>query len=383
MPRSARVNSSLPTGDAAAASGRGLKRAAAVPARPRRPKLPDRRIEPVILSVTMQDYALTEADIESYAEIGRFEQLGDPCHYRIKYLPRFAEGRAEFYGIADGFFVHLSDAALAEPYAMSVTAADMLRLRIAGPGAGDAVYRPAQGDVLELDGPSAAIIIEPAGQQPAEAVFAGRTNSVQVYLHRDALKLLYAGGEHELPPVLQAFLAGDLRRTVARRLALSPSMLRCLEDLQSCALHERGRRLFIQSKAIELLCFAFEALAQEDGVESPDASALTMRGVRKAQLVLMENYVTPPSLDDLAHQVGLSRSRLCAGFRQIVGQTVFDYVTDLRMQHALAMLSLRDASITQIAHAVGFSHLSSFSVAVQRRFGTSPSKLRRKGLPAV
>jgi AraC-like DNA-binding protein len=47
------------------------------------------------------------------------------------------------------------------------------------------------------------------------------------------------------------------------------------------------------------------------------------------------------------------------------------------------MLSERKASITQIAHEVGYSHISSFSLAVQRRFGTSPSELRRRALPAV
>jgi AraC-like DNA-binding protein len=64
-----------------------------------------------------------------------------------------------------------------------------------------------------------------------------------------------------------------------------------------------------------------------------------------------------------------------------MGQTVFDYIADLRMQHALAMLSQRTPSITQIAYAVGYNHSSSFSVAVQRRFGITPSELRRRGLP--
>ncbi|MHA4837554.1 helix-turn-helix domain-containing protein [Sphingopyxis sp. MSC1_008] len=50
------------------------------------------------------------------------------------------------------------------------------------------------------------------------------------------------------------------------------------------------------------------------------------------------------------------------------------------MRQALAMLNERAASITQIAYAVGYSHPSSFSLAVQRRFGTSPSELRRRGL---
>jgi AraC family transcriptional activator of pyochelin receptor len=74
----------------------------------------------------------------------------------------------------------------------------------------------------------------------------------------------------------------------------------------------------------------------------------------------------------------MSRSGLCAAFRQIVGQSVFDYVGDLRMQQALAMLARQDATIAEVAYAVGYGHPSSFSVAVQRRFGTTASELRRR-----
>lgn len=80
----------------------------------------------------------------------------------------------------------------------------------------------------------------------------------------------------------------------------------------------------------------------------------------------------------LARRVGLSRSALCSGFRQILGQSVFDYVHGLRMQQALELLNERDASITQIAYAVGYNRASSFTVAVQRHFGATPSELRRR-----
>jgi AraC-like DNA-binding protein len=58
---------------------------------------------------------------------------------------------------------------------------------------------------------------------------------------------------------------------------------------------------------------------------------------------------------------------------------VFDHIQDLRMQHALALLSERDDSITQIAYAVGYNRASSFSVAVHRHFGATPSELRKRG----
>lgn len=339
-----------------------------------------RESDPVTLTYALQDY-IAEADEALSAEVEAFVPLGDPGHYRVHVAPAHGAGHAEFCGIADGFFVYFADMEFSPPCAMSVSAPNFLRIRIASDGEGE--YVSARGESLDFKGPGAGIVIEPAGVPPAEAVFAGRNKAVHVYVHREAMKLLYAHKEQELPAVLQAFTAGNLQRTVARRLPFGPGLLRCLDDLQGSTLDGRNRRLFIQSKAVEILCHAFDALAQEDGHVSADASALATRGVLKAQRLLMDNFVTPPSLDDLANQVGLSRSGLCAGFREIVGQTVFDYIADLRMQHALALLNQRNASITQIAYAVGYTHPSSFSVAVQRRFGTTPSALRRQGLPIV
>jgi AraC-like DNA-binding protein len=163
-------------------------------------------------------------------------------------------------------------------------------------------------------------------------------------------------------------------------LPLGSGLLRCLDDLHGCTLDGHSRRLFIRSKAVEILCHAFEALALD---ESGASSTVAARGVTKAQRLLDDNFVCPPSLDDLAQEVGMSRSGLCAAFRQIVGQSVYDYIQDLRMGQALGLLAERSASITEIAYAVGYTYPSSFSVAIQRRFGATPRELRRRGaMPA-
>lgn len=337
-------------------------------------------LPPVSLNYSVQKHSLVQVD-GTPPQLEMLSMLGDPCHYRMQPLRDAALGHAEFCGLADGFYVHFSDVTHTRLYPLAVSAPNMLRVCIASDI--DVEYVAARGDQLDMTGPSAAIIIEPSGVPPAEAVFAGHARTANVYVHRSTLKRLYAQREDELPAVLRAFVAGRLHHTVAQRLPLGPGLLRCLEDLHGCDLDGHGRRLFIRSKAIEILCRAFKALAEDDGLGSPEASTPTTRGVLKAQRVLMERFVTPPSLEELAQAVGLSRSSLCAGFRQIVGQTVFDYIADLRMQHALALLNERNASITQIAYDVGYSHPSSFTLAVQRRFGTTPSELRRRGLPAA
>lgn len=328
----------------------------------------------VALAYSRQKWAVSEAE-ELPAEIERIVLLGDPCHYRAHLSEGAFAGHYEFCALADGFFVHIANITLQGPYPVSVSAPDMLRIRIASDD--NTEYAPMQGARLDLSGASASIIIEPAGQPPAEAVFTEHCRAATVFIHRRMLRRTFAKREHELPEAVRAFVAGTLDTTVTQRLPLGAALLRCLEDLHSCTLEGHSRRLLISAKALEILCHAFKALGEEEGAGAQDVSALTARGVLKAQQRLMKDFAAPPSLDDLAQEVGLSRSSLCAGFRQIVGQTVFDYVADLRMERALTMLGRNDASITQIAYDVGYSHTSSFSLAVQRRFGKTPSELRR------
>lgn len=366
----------------AATGGCSQRRTLVATPRPRRFPVATDRLKPLVLDRRMDDFVVEADHATLDPDVKALTPLGDPRHFRVEGAANDAIGYYEYCGFDQGFFAYICDATYLAPLAISIVAENMVRVRIASEGDGE--YATANGDVLDLKGPSASIIIEPPGQPPAEAVSAGHHFAAEVYIHRDMLARLYARDAHELPSVLRAFIAGELEQTVARRLPLSPQLLRALEDLRGCTLEGRNRRLVIRSKAVELLCHAFEALTQDENGEAfPEASKLAANGVLKAQRLLAGNFVTPPSLDDLAHEVGMSRSGLCAAFRQIVGQSVFDYIGDLRMQQALALLARHDATIAEVAYAVGYGHPSSFSVAVQRRFGTTASELRRRGLPSA
>lgn len=330
----------------------------------------------ITAAYSLQTYALSEVLKDSPLPIEDAVSFGEPCHYRMWLPGEFATGSAEFCGLSDGFFVSVNDIHFPQPIACAISMPDMLRIRVSLDG--DGGYLPSDEDVLDIRGATAGLIIEPPNMPPAECISTGHHLVAHIMVHRETLQRLYPQSE-QLPALIAAFLANQLTHRVARQLTCGPALLRCLEDLQGCSLTGRNRWLFFRSKAVEILCHAFEALKEQDSIRSiglAEPSAMIERAILKAKNLLMEQFVTPPSLDDLAREVGLSRTGLCANFVRMTGGTVFDFVTDLRMQHALAMLNRRDISITEIAYAVGYNYPSSFSVAVHRRFGMSPRELR-------
>ena len=87
------------------------------------------------------------------------------------------------------------------------------------------------------------------------------------------------------------------------------------------------------------------------------------------------------TIDDLAHDVGLSRSVLAERFNDMVGIPPIQYLAQWRMQIAAGLLSGGNTNIATIAAETGYSSEAAFSRAFKRMVGVSPSEHRRQGAP--
>ena len=103
-------------------------------------------------------------------------------------------------------------------------------------------------------------------------------------------------------------------------------------------------------------------------------------GVRE----LMESRVDE-SLDvqTLAKAAALSPYHFIRLFREVYGSTPHQFLTELRIERARALLRDTDLSVTDICMEVGFSSLGSFSDLFRRRVGHSPSRYRRRWVQSI
>jgi AraC-like DNA-binding protein len=108
------------------------------------------------------------------------------------------------------------------------------------------------------------------------------------------------------------------------------------------------------------------------------------RGVRAARLEAIKADLTRDaelSIDEIAHRQGVTPRYVQMLFEE-QGTTFGEFATDRRLDNARAMLcSPRYAawSIAGIAFEAGFLDLSHFNRRFRRRFGATPSELRRQG----
>lgn len=76
----------------------------------------------------------------------------------------------------------------------------------------------------------------------------------------------------------------------------------------------------------------------------------------------------------LSVTVGLNECRFKQGFRELYGTTPHQFLLDLRMQRARALLQ-SGCQVAQTAYAVGYRHPASFSAAFSRYFGQAPKSV--------
>jgi AraC-like DNA-binding protein len=98
----------------------------------------------------------------------------------------------------------------------------------------------------------------------------------------------------------------------------------------------------------------------------------------RALQALHAEPAVPWTVASLANRIGVSRSTLAKRFADLVGEPPLTYLTRWRMTLAADLLvEQKSATLSEIAHAVGYSDPFGFSAAFKRVRGVNPSEYRR------
>jgi AraC-like DNA-binding protein len=106
-------------------------------------------------------------------------------------------------------------------------------------------------------------------------------------------------------------------------------------------------------------------------------AGLRDRFVGKALSLMHERPENAWSVEDLAHEVGLSRSALHERFVQYLGQPPMQYLASWRIQLGSRMLRESNRNVATIALEVGYDSEAAFSRAFKRMVGLPPAAWRK------
>jgi AraC-like DNA-binding protein len=122
---------------------------------------------------------------------------------------------------------------------------------------------------------------------------------------------------------------------------------------------------------------------EEHAVVSGWLAALRDPVVGPALSLLHADPARAWTVRELAMAVAVSRTVLAEGFVRLLGRPPIRYLTEWRLRLATGLLSTGNATIAEVALAVGYSSEAAFSRAFKRAFGESPAHWRSRRHGAV
>lgn len=171
-----------------------------------------------------------------------------------------------------------------------------------------------------------------------------------------------------LPPVIKSGGAGEDAPWLAEFVRIAKSESKSQRMGCGGIVARLGELMFI-----EVLRRYIEALPKRSGW----LAGLRDPFVGKALSLLHAAPARNWTIEELARDVGLSRSVLAERFNEMVGLPPIQYLTNWRMQVATGLLSHGAANIASIAAETGYASEAAFSRAFKKVVGMPPSQWRR------
>ncbi len=142
--------------------------------------------------------------------------------------------------------------------------------------------------------------------------------------------------------------------------------------------HRQPDHLFIEETVMQILNRVIARSYRYRGMEPAKGNLSTERKLVDAiKQVTAFNFEQNPSIEQIATQLHYSPFHLCRLFRKHTGQTIRQYVNQLRLRASLEHVTQANADLTGVALRMGFASHSHFTEAFRRTFGAPPSTLRK------
>ncbi len=148
--------------------------------------------------------------------------------------------------------------------------------------------------------------------------------------------------------------------------------------MQALASEMAGQGPGLEVVATRLAEVLFIQILRAHIASEPERNRGWLRAIFDPQIgtalsAIHKNVNTPWTVESMAEAAGMSRSAFAARFKEVLGQTPLEYVTEWRMQKATQLLQQRDKKLIDVARSVGYESDAAFSKAFKRVVGANPS----------
>ena len=224
---------------------------------------------------------------------------------------------------------------------------------------------------LDLNEEKALLLYNPQKELPLNLEVAPKSWIISILISIKKFHTLFSSDTEMIP-----FLSKDnLEKKYYTEESISPSMAIVLNQIFHYNQNSSIKTLYLKGKSYELLSLFFNTNEDPNAEHCPFLSdEENVLKIKKAKEIIIKNMAEPPGLQELADEVGISMKKLKAGFKEIYGDTVFNFLFDYKMEFARKLLESGSYNVNEVGLKIGYSTSSHFIAAFKKKFGTTPKK---------
>lgn len=224
---------------------------------------------------------------------------------------------------------------------------------------------------IDLNEEKSLLLYNPQKELPLHLLLSPKSWIVSVLISIKKFHTLFSSDSEMIP-----FLSKDnLEKKYYAEESISPSMAIVLNQIFHYNQNSSLKTLYLKGKSYELLSLFFNTNEDPNAEHCPFLSdEENVLKIKKAKEIIIKNMAEPPSLQNLADEVGISLKKLKAGFKEIYGDTVFNFLFDYKIEFARKLLESGSYNVNEVGLKIGYSTSSHFIAAFKKKYGTTPKK---------
>lgn len=122
--------------------------------------------------------------------------------------------------------------------------------------------------------------------------------------------------------------------------------------------------------------FHRQILVEPSEAVIPDADRIF---IQKSMQIIEDNLTNENfSVQTLVRESGMSQSAFYRRLKNLTGQSVIEFIKDVRLKRAAQLLSTKQFRVQEVAMMVGMEDLKNFRASFQKLFGASPSEYGKR-----
>jgi AraC-like DNA-binding protein len=197
-----------------------------------------------------------------------------------------------------------------------------------------------------------------------------KTTSIVIAIYSDYLKELLDSKENS--NLIQTIISDD--KSFLFEEIISPQIRDLAVEIVTATIPEQLHRLYFRAKSEQLIYLLLVELLKRNEDSMAMINSSDVKIIYRVRDKILESMNEPPKLEDLVLFSGMSKSKMQNLFKQVFGNSIYNYYQSFRMRQAAEMIREERISISEVGYYMGFSNLSHFTRMFERHIGVKPKK---------